>query len=1026
MKTKDPIKLNQFQTYTREQVHDIFVPGRRFVPQAGTWGLHGIVRIPERPDDWVFFVTFGKSQAHHTFEERISSDGVLQWQSQPRQTLTNPVIKSWIHHDPKVANIYLFLRTRPSEPYWYLGRLAYVSHDPLKERPVYFTWRILDWDPPNTIRSELGLPENPWHLTAIAVRRHFSYVQKSSEDLTVMSSVRRFSNTSRGASRLSEYANGTTLAIRWPDLALWPLRKFLPDELKKFLLILPHSENPCGPAETAEILRSIALQAKASRHRMAATKINQAEQIGIDYMEKLNVLRGTQKRVTNILKANFPEFRDVFRSWRTKSALWVLEHYPSPADILARSTTEVEADLRLVTLGYIARDKAARLYDAADRALVQHGRESGSFRTQLEESLAMFRKAQDALKSIQTMQNTIQATGNLPSRQPTNSATNIRIRHKKLDPIRRTGGRYHTITHQRETAEISNNARYEVACRQYGTGWQVLLIAEHAREVLQDGTALMQVDAGLWLLRSLEMVSVDERQVSVAHQVLIFQLSDTATGLRGRRVKNPSPDSLHLLIARQELTIQGGEPAEIFNLADYQAALFGPNKAIHIRTMDGTDLLNVHNSTVVHLELIGQKIPYGSLDTPLFIGEFPAVTGDPSAPLQIIIGYEGAGSRNWRRQIAFDGVTSPLPKPPGKLGWFFVRFYDSSDTLLHGLDFRWVRDVKHLSWDAVHSQLTFSHDSSLIVDAVKANLQVDRRINTTRCNLPLGPEYDKTWWRITDREDVREYVEIPIRVPRIQWALGPENSGHDLQWTQEPLTLFASTIKPTSTQAIHISASREDPGRNPTVILWVGHNRLAPARLDGTRATIPLRNLTSYLPATIDQPLALQFTVAANGRLDNKVTLGQVKITFTCGRCSRPFDLMPPLQQHMRDTHPIVLKGASTYAEYYAMARQAGLADALPAKVYKCSLCEHTEVADNPNVNNATSAMGIHFNQAHRGGTRFSLSVVNDTAEIAKLFEHVVEPLGECSECQSVLWQNQPSKWDEHRDLHYSKWIVRS
>jgi hypothetical protein len=103
--------LVHYQDYTREEVHDVFDPTSTFTPQAGTWGLQGIIEIPQRPRDFVFFVTFGKSQAAHEF-------------------------------------IYLFLRTASrrngiAPPYTYLGRLKYHAHDREREQPVYFTWKIL-------------------------------------------------------------------------------------------------------------------------------------------------------------------------------------------------------------------------------------------------------------------------------------------------------------------------------------------------------------------------------------------------------------------------------------------------------------------------------------------------------------------------------------------------------------------------------------------------------------------------------------------------------------------------------------------------------------------------------------------------------------------------------------------------------------------------------------------------------------------------------------------------------------------
>ena len=69
--------LKLWDFYSRSDVHQIFSPNTKFTPQSGTWGLQGIVRIPERDGDFVFFVTFGQSQGDHQFDESITSD--VEW-----------------------------------------------------------------------------------------------------------------------------------------------------------------------------------------------------------------------------------------------------------------------------------------------------------------------------------------------------------------------------------------------------------------------------------------------------------------------------------------------------------------------------------------------------------------------------------------------------------------------------------------------------------------------------------------------------------------------------------------------------------------------------------------------------------------------------------------------------------------------------------------------------------------------------------------------------------------------------------
>ncbi|MFP6643867.1 MAG: DUF3427 domain-containing protein [Candidatus Latescibacterota bacterium] len=149
--------LTPYEDYSREAVHGIFAPETTFTPQAGTWGLQGIVAIPERPDDWAFFVTFGQQQGDHVFDEGITQDGVLTWQSQPKQGFEDARIKSFILHDELRNSIHLFLRTKAGNPYTYLGRLMYLQHDGERERPVHFKWQILDWDLPADVQTRMDL-----------------------------------------------------------------------------------------------------------------------------------------------------------------------------------------------------------------------------------------------------------------------------------------------------------------------------------------------------------------------------------------------------------------------------------------------------------------------------------------------------------------------------------------------------------------------------------------------------------------------------------------------------------------------------------------------------------------------------------------------------------------------------------------------------------------------------------------------------------------------------------------------------
>jgi len=151
------LPLSLYEDYSRQDVQRLFAPSAAFTVGAGTWGILGIVRIPNRPGDFVFLVTLGQEQGAHKFDEGVTVDGVLSWQSQPKQSLTTHTIQQLITHDELRNTIYLFLRTDEGKKYTYLGTLKYLTHDTERERPVYFQWQILQGAPPAEVCSRINL-----------------------------------------------------------------------------------------------------------------------------------------------------------------------------------------------------------------------------------------------------------------------------------------------------------------------------------------------------------------------------------------------------------------------------------------------------------------------------------------------------------------------------------------------------------------------------------------------------------------------------------------------------------------------------------------------------------------------------------------------------------------------------------------------------------------------------------------------------------------------------------------------------
>ena len=140
-------ELSLYHKFTRKEVHDYFVPNGKFTPNAGTWGLHGWVKIQNTDSDYVFFVTYGQSQGDHIFQEGISKDGILTWQSQPKQHLNERHILTWINQIKGKNKIHLFVRSKKEGPYTFFGEIEYQSHDFYREYPVWFEFRIVSWMP---------------------------------------------------------------------------------------------------------------------------------------------------------------------------------------------------------------------------------------------------------------------------------------------------------------------------------------------------------------------------------------------------------------------------------------------------------------------------------------------------------------------------------------------------------------------------------------------------------------------------------------------------------------------------------------------------------------------------------------------------------------------------------------------------------------------------------------------------------------------------------------------------------------
>lgn len=150
-------RLVRYARYEREQVAHLFEPTCKYTAGAGRWGISGIVENPKDSGDFVFFVTLGKPREGNPYQDALTEDGFLIWESQTRHSLESAVVRKLISHDPLLNNIHLFLRQDTEAAYLYMGLLEYSSHDENTSKPVHFVWRIRDWDSPEEDLRNAGV-----------------------------------------------------------------------------------------------------------------------------------------------------------------------------------------------------------------------------------------------------------------------------------------------------------------------------------------------------------------------------------------------------------------------------------------------------------------------------------------------------------------------------------------------------------------------------------------------------------------------------------------------------------------------------------------------------------------------------------------------------------------------------------------------------------------------------------------------------------------------------------------------------
>lgn len=309
---------------------------------------------------------------------------------------------------------------------------------------------------------------------------------------------------------------------------------------------------------------------------------------------------------------------------------------------------------------------------------------------------------------------------------------------------------------------------------------------------------------------------------------LLFKLS--GRGLeQGRMVKHVSSGSYLVIVPKtwQRDEQKAGSPPttpEPVFLEGYLAHFFelteSASSRIAFRNQLGQSI--VIDSGGPRFHLVGPKIhdESGRMG-PLFGGSPPRLgimNGHWSDVQTIVVGQEGSGRQRWRQSFEPKADRTPQELPhevlERKAGWYFLRFYDSTDTLIDSMDFRFVAGLKEISIPTaspvpspdghVAQTVEVHHDASYNVmqpGQECPGLKMEQGTNKTIVTIPPTAECDRTRWYIHPANSHGKEVEFTILIERLWWALSSDDK-EPSQWEDRPVRLSPEHFAAKSDRAI--------------------------------------------------------------------------------------------------------------------------------------------------------------------------------------------------------------------------------
>jgi hypothetical protein len=354
------------------------------------------------------------------------------------------------------------------------------------------------------------------------------------------------------------------------------------------------------------------------------------------------------------------------------------------------------------------------------------------------------------------------------------------------------------------------------------------------------------------------------------HDWSLFKLSGSRLE-QGRKVKQVSSGS-YLAIApniwHRDYEKAGSPPTtpEPVFLDGYLAHFFKITQThpscIAFRDDQGKEIIIASGGP--KFRLAGQEIQDASeRPGPLFGGSPPEIcieNGQWSDVRTIVVGQEGSDRQRWRKsfepKVGQAQQQLPAEVLQRKAGWYFLRFYDSRDTLIDSLDFRFVAGLKAISIPTaspapspdghVAQTVEVLHDAGYSVTQPAQecpDLTLEPGSEKTILSIPPMAECDRTRWFIHPPHSHGQKVEFTILIERVWWALGGDDA-EPSQWKDGCVQLTPEDFTAVSGRAIWLRFPKPRWAGNVSAGFARERARKFPAKVTDTVVSIPLRDFS--------------------------------------------------------------------------------------------------------------------------------------------------------------------------------------